>query len=765
MIKKTTVSILLLMIAALSWAGPVDQQQAEENVRAFFTKQSKKGARGIRGISNRQKSLVLEKVSEVADAYYVFNIQYGGFVIAAADDQVPAVLGYTDNGSFDSDDIPDNMRGYLEGMAAEIQAIRQGLGTGVTSNSSDRQAIAPMVTTKWNQGNSSGNAYNYQCPQVSYTGQTKLYYSLTGCVATAMAQVMKYHEWPKEKCEEIPSYESKQKYGNINAAGTLPALPGIIFDWANMKDSYSNESETDASAIAVAQLMRYCGQSVEMKYSPAASSAPTANIALALKDYFGYDDGVRTENRTSYTFEEWNEMIYHELLEKRPVVLSGSSSGGAHAFVCDGYDTDNYFHINWGWGGSKDGYFLLSVLNPYDNSGAGASTTRDGYSYQNYAVVGIQAPDGNTYSSEIKMTAVNFSCKSTTVSCSIWNRTGETHNFNYGYAIGNEDGSFTILTEKTDNNLKTSYGHSSFEYNLADANLSDGTYYIYVVSKEASSEQWLKSSNDYFKVVVNNGNISISIPTHQLSFTSSTLVSDGFANTPQELSAKIKNTGDKEFYGRLYFFIEGIDIYEACTGATVSGNSQSDVSFFFTPTAGGTFRFWICTDSNGENKIGEGTVTFTEAEKQVYVKLTPLNMNTVDGVNYLTTTDFRAQLEIFNNTDSKQTVKLYATLKGSDHSGSWDRSYEVESKVTKTATYTSTLTEGNTYTLTVYKDKTKTDTWQAPITFTVSTSTGIQGVTDNIQEKEPVYYDLQGRIVPHPTKGIYIVNKKKVIIK
>lgn len=765
MIKKTTVSILLMMIAALSWAGPVDQQQAEENVRAFFTKQSKKGARGIRGISNRQKSLVLEKVSEVADAYYVFNIQDGGFVIAAADDQVPAVLGYTDNGSFDADDIPDNMRGYLEGMAAEIQAIRQGLGTGVTSNSSDRQAIAPMVTTKWNQGNSSGNAYNYQCPQVSYTGQTKLYYSLTGCVATAMAQVMKYHEWPKEKCEEIPSYESKQKYGNINAAGTLPALPGIIFDWANMKDSYSSEPATDVSAQAVAQLMRYCGQSVEMKYSPAASSAPTANIALALKDYFGYDDGVRTENRTSYTFEEWNEMIYHELLEKRPVVLSGSSSGGAHAFVCDGYDTDNYFHINWGWGGSKDGYFLLSVLNPYDNSGAGASTTKDGYSYQNYAVVGIQAPDGNTYSSEIKMTAVNFSCKSTTVSCSIWNRTGETHNFNYGYAIGNEDGSFTILTEKTDNNLKTSYGHSSFEYNLADANLSDGTYYIYVVSKEASSEQWLKSSNDYFKVVVNNGNISISIPTHQLSFTSSTLVSDGFANTPQELSAKIENTGDKEFYGRLYFFIEGIDIYEACTGATVSGNSQSDVSFFFTPTAGGTFRFWICTDSNGENKIGEGTVTFTEAEKQVYVKLTPLNMNTVDGVNYLTTTDFRAQLEIFNNTDSKQTVKLYATLKGSDHSGSWDRSYEVESKVTKTATYTSTLTEGNTYTLTVYKDKTKTDTWQAPITFTVSTSTGIQGVTDNIQEKEPVYYDLQGRIVPHPTKGIYIVNKKKVIIK
>ena len=770
MIKKTTISILLLMIAALSWAGPVDQQQAEENVKAFFTKQSKKGARGIRGISNRQKSLVLEKVSEVADAYYVFNIQDGGFVIAAADDQVPAVLGYTDNGSFDADDIPDNMRGYLEGMAAEIQAIRQGLGTGVTSNSSDRQAIAPMVTTKWNQGNSSGNAYNYQCPQVSYTGQTKLYYSLTGCVATAMAQVMKYHEWPKDKCETIPSYESTALYSNINAAGVLAALPGVVFDWANMKASYSSEAATDVSAQAVAQLMRYCGQSVEMKYSPSSSSSSTTKIADALKKYFNYDDGTRTESRANYTIAEWNEMVYQELSAKRPVVLSGQSSGGGHSFVCDGYDADDYFHINWGWGGGSDAFFLLSVLNPYDNSGSGASSTRDGYSAFNYAVVGIQAPDGNTYSTEIKMTAVNFSCKSTTVSCSIWNRTGETHNFKYGYAIGNEDGSFTILTEKTDNNLKTSYGHSSFEYNLADANLSDGTYYIYVVSKEASSEQWLKSSNDYFKVVVNNGNISISIPTYQLSFTSSTLVSDGFANTPQELSAKIENTGDKEFYNHLYLFIEDKDVYVVRTGATVSAGKESDIRFFFTPTAGGTFRIWIATDEKGENKIGESTVTFTEREKKVFVSLTPLNTRTENGVIYLTTTELRAQLSIINNTDAKATVALYATIKGPNKSGLWDKtgsnSYSVEAGQTKTSTFTSqNLQEGGTYTLSVFKDKTKTDSWQDPITFTVSTSTGIQGVTDNIQEKEPVYYDLQGRIVPHPTKGIYIVNKKKVIIK
>ena len=752
MIKKTSVSILLLMIAALSWAVPIDQQQAEENVRAFFTKQSKKGARGIRGISNRQKSLVLEKVSEVADAYYVFNIQDGGFVIAAADDQVPAVLGYTDNGSFDADDIPDNMRGYLEGMAAEIQAIRQGLGTGVTSNSSDRQAIAPMVTTKWRQG----APFYYQCPTIGSS------YCVSGCVATAMAQVMKYHEWPKEKCQTIPSYYVSEK------VGTLSALPAVVFDWANMKDTYSTSTaSTDVSAQAVAQLMRYCGQSVEMKYNTGSSSAETSSVVGALKTYFNYDVGVHKEPRKNYNIDEWNNLIYRELTEKRPVVISGKSSGGGHAFICDGYDADDYFHINWGWGGGSDAYFLLSVLNPYDNSGSGASSTRDGYSASNYAIVGIQPPTENPTLPPLVLDIYSsLSFDGSTLDSPIWNTMGEQVTFDMGYAIKNEDGSLTIIESRSSKTLQDRY-YTHFYFDLSKTNLSDGTYHIYPVIKRPEETEWYTFCKDYYLVTVKDGNVSISIqkPTYELSFKSCTLISNGYTDTAQELSTEIENNGIDEYYGWLYLFIEGTDKYLARTGATVSAGKESDIRFFFTPTAGGTFRIWIATDEKGENKIGEGTVTFTEAEKQVYVKLTPLNMNTVDGVNYMTTTDFRAQLEIFNNTDSKQTVKLYATLKGSDHSGSWDRSYEVESKGTKTATYTSTLTEGNTYTLTVYKDKTKTDSWQDPITFTVSTSTGIQGITDNIQEKEPVYYDLLGRIVPHPTKGIYIVNKKKVIIK
>ena len=754
MIKKTSVSILLLMIAALSWAGPVDQQQAEENVKAFFTKQSKKGARGIRGISNRQKSLVLEKVSEVADAYYVFNIQDGGFVIAAADDQVPAVLGYTDNGSFDADDIPDNMRGYLEGMAEEIQAIRQGLGTGVTSNSSDRQAIVPMVTTKWRQG----APFYYQCPTIGSS------YCATGCVATAMAQVMKYHEWPKEKCEQIPSYRSS------DAVGTLAALPGVVFDWSNMKDTYSYSiASTDVSAQAVAQLMRYCGQSVEMKYNTGSSSANIYSMVGALKNYFNYDVGVHKEPRKNYNIDDWNNLIYRELTEKRPVVISGKSSGGGHAFICDGYDADDYFHINWGWGGGSDAYFLLSVLNPYDNSGTGASSTRDGYSASNYAVVGIQPPTENPILPPLVLDIYgSLSFDENTIEAPIYNTTGEEVTFDMGYAIKNEDGSLTVIDSRLSKVLQKNY-YTHYYLNLSKANLSDGTYSIYPIIKRPDETEWNTFCKDYFLVTIKDGNISISIQktTYELSFKSCTLISNGYTDTAQELSTEIENNGIDEYYGWLYLFIEGTDKYLARTGATVSVGKQNDIRFFFTPKDAGTFRIWIATDENGENKIGEGTIELKVREKKVYVTLTPLKTRTENGILYMTTTEFGANLSILNNTDKKVTFSAYANLVGPNKNDEWSLSYEISAGVTKKVGISSDnlMQEGTTYTLYLYKDNTKTDSWQDPITFTVSTSTGIQGITDNIQEKEPVYYDLQGRIVPHPTKGIYIVNKKKVIIK
>ena len=304
---------------------------------------------------------------------------------------------------------------------------------------------------------------------------------------------------------------------------------------------------------------------------------------------------------------------------------------------------------------------------------------------------------------------------------------------------------------------------------MSKANLSDGTYHIYPVIKRPEETEWYTFCKDYYLVTVKDGNVSISIqkPTYELSFKSCTLISNGYTDTAQELSTEIENNGIDEYYGWLYLFIEGTDKYLARTGATVSVGKQNDIRFFFTPKDAGTFRIWIATDENGENKIGEGTIELKVREKKVYVTLTPLKTRTENGILYMTTTKFGANLSILNNTDKKVTFSAYANLVGPNKNDEWSLSYEISAGGTKKIGISSDnlMQEGTTYTLYLYKDNTKTDSWQDPITFTVSTSTGIQGVTDNIQEKEPVYYDLQGRIVPHPTKGIYIVNKKKVIIK
>ena len=654
---RRIISFLLVLISIQTWSYPIDQQQAVENVKTFLCSQSRKGAKGIRAITRRNHEIIIEKASEVADAYFVFNIQGGGFVIAAADDRVPEVLGYADSGSFDITDIPDNMRGWLEGIAEEIQAIQRGEGEAAGNTETTYTSIAPMVTTHWRQGkgDKNGNAYNYMCPKMRSSSSSDTCYCLTGCVATAMAQVMKYHEWPKEACKTIPSY-----YIDIPGSTTLELeeLQSIVFNWANMKSSYSNESETDVSAIAVAQLMRYCGQSVKMQYRPYGSSASTASISGAFKSFFDYDEGVHKEDRSYYTIEEWNDIIYRELAEARPVVLSGKSSGGGHAFVCDGYDADDYFHINWGWGGSKDGYFLLSVLNPYDNSGAGASTTRDGYSAENYAIVGIQPPTGNSYIPPLQLDIYgSLSFDGSTLDSPIWNTMGEQVTFDMGYAIKNEDGSLTIIESRSSKTLQDRY-YTHFYFDLSKANLSDGSYTIFTVIKRPDDTEWKFLCKDCFIVTVKDGSIAISIstPTSDLSLSieKSTLLTDGRSGFPQEISVTIVNSGKREFYGRLYLFLEGSDKYLACTGATVSAGKQSDISFFFTPSAGGTIRFWITTDEEGKNNIGEGTVSITN---------------------------------------------------------------------------------------------------------------GIKVISDTTTEKKPVYYDLQGRKVDYPSKGIYIINNKKVIIK
>lgn len=237
-------------------------------------------------------------------------------------------------------------------------------------------AVAPLLGgIKWNQG----APYNNMCPL--YDGTNR---SVTGCVATAMAQVMMYYQYPKELKATIKAYTAKS-YGI-----QIPEISsGATYDWDNMLPDYSKSDYNSAQADAVAKLMYHCGAAVEMNYGPS-SGANVTPIILAT--YFGYDaDLMQDLTRTVFTLQQWMTLIDNELKAKRPILYSGQASDGGHEFVCDGSDGNGLYHINWGWGGYQDGYFDLTILQP-TKGGAGSGSAVDGYNRDCSMIIGI-APD------------------------------------------------------------------------------------------------------------------------------------------------------------------------------------------------------------------------------------------------------------------------------------------------------------------------------------------------------------------------------------
>ena len=260
---------------------------------------------------------------------------------------------------------------------------------------------------------------------------------VTGCVATSMAQVMFYHKCPATDCScaPIPAYSTN----TLNSAKeeielAIPALGATSFDWKNMISNYESGDNVVGTAeeqLAVAKLMQYCGSSIEMMYglkNNGGSSAYNEAIPFALKTYFGYDGGISHAYRKNYSYEAWVNLIYNELAAERPVILGGQSMGGGHSFVCDGYDTGDYFHMNWGWGSNGDGYFQLSVLQPR-KYGFGGRSSLDGFSFGQDVVFGIQPPvDGNAdYCMSLE--GLHLGGSDATLSSKTYSRTSSTDDF------------------------------------------------------------------------------------------------------------------------------------------------------------------------------------------------------------------------------------------------------------------------------------------------------------------------------------------------
>ena len=400
---RAAVLLLALISTTMMWADQVTAEQAREQALAFVKNRLTANGRRLAPGAMPQ----LKQESQI-NGLYVFNVaDNGGFVIVSNDDATRPILGFSDNGHIDADNMPDNMRAWLQGYADEIawlqkqpaqsrKSARSRAPQKVGSHSTN--TIDPMIQTRWNQG----EPYNCHC-----ISNTKIQGCVTGCVATAMAQVMKYHQWPTAKTPNVQTH----------SLGGYVSMEGTTFEWENMLNVYTS-GYTSAQASAVSKLMFYCGISVDMEYSAGGSSASSSEIANALKTYFSYNETTQFVQRKLYSEAKWTDLIYFELAHQRPVIYSGQSSGGGHAFVCDGYKNESgidFFHINWGWGGLSDDYFVLSALDP-DNQGIGGSTSTDGYHYDQDAIIGIQKSTVNGPMSGITPNNIDLRFNSMTLS-------------------------------------------------------------------------------------------------------------------------------------------------------------------------------------------------------------------------------------------------------------------------------------------------------------------------------------------------------------
>lgn len=455
-----------LLIPMVVMAGPRSFQQA----KAIAEKQA-----ALLGVTIDQKAMTKARkqgskgeITLSQQSYYVFpNANSKGFTIVSGDDRLPEIVGYSSQGSYDGNNLPEGFISFMKAYQnlynkvnlgdaetlknlAEIKAWRNKKNASAASTS----AVAPLLgNIEWDQT----SPYNNMCPRYD-----SVHVAATGCVATAMAQVMAYYKYPKQLKADIPGYVNRWN-GIPMEIPTITREEGV-YDWDNMLPKYNKEANaTQQQKDAVAKLMYHCGAAVQMNYGPESAASVSAS---KLAKYFGYDADLMMDlNRSTFSLDKWMQIIDTELAAGRPVLYSGQASDGGHQFICDGKDGEGLYHINWGWSGSQNGYFDLSLLNP-EKGGTGSGNSTEGYNRLCSMTIGI-APDNGVVDAPLAtvpdIKAMNYGFLETTTKDHRMNP-DEAFDFWLDYGLGNQtyqafsgyaalgilqkDGSYRIVSQK-----------------------------------------------------------------------------------------------------------------------------------------------------------------------------------------------------------------------------------------------------------------------------------------------------------------------------
>ena len=511
--KKYLLFSLLILSVSL-FAAERTSVEALRIADDFFASRSVTATRSATPItlaatSNQLLSAKKMQAYDAQPAFYVFNKGGNAFVIISGDDEMQPVLGYSLNREFSIDNLPANMLYWLETYQREYHFMRT---TPVTeayqaplkvSTRSYPESVSPLLgEIMWDQS----APYNDLCPE--YNGTR----SVTGCVATAMAQVMRYHKYP-----------AKGKGSNSYTSQTLALAASFdfastTFDWDNMLPQYVSGSYTDDQAKAVATLMYACGVSVDMDYTPDDSGAMPYAAAEALINNFEYSSNIRFLQRDYYQYAEWMDLIKTEISNSRPIMYDGQSTEGGHEFVFDGYDENDMVHVNWGWSGVNDGYFAISALAPSSLGIGGGTNLGGGFSSDQGMIIGIQpSSEGTSYVSNFYVSELTPSATTITL--------GETTNFTftdlYNMSTDFPGGEIAIIAELNDGQtvlatkeasaISASAGYTSYSFNSVTfpASLQTGTYLIYAATKATGEASWSRvrgfmgAATQYYATVSN----------------------------------------------------------------------------------------------------------------------------------------------------------------------------------------------------------------------------------------------------------------------
>ena len=603
---KNKAAFLLLFLMSFSGvitANPISEPQAQAVALNFLNSNP---ATRFRAGQAAQLRLAYAEPDQVSPAYYIYN--YGendGYVLVSGTDRLTQVVGYGLEGGFDPTDVPENFKAWLDDLALLVSELESTSGATLRSSARSTTPIAPLLGgTKWNQG----APYNNMCPTYLKDGETKR--AVTGCVATAIAQVMYYHKWPIQGTGSN-TYTTILNKDSTQSVTLTANFGNTTYDWDHMTPTYGDES-TPEEENAVALLMSHCGIAVNMSYG-SSSGASTRRTMCSLPSYFGYDKGMRFMPRSCYTLNEWTQRIDEELAAARPIIYNGTTaSGGSHAFVLDGRNSDGYYHFNWGWGGKSNGYFVVFDLSPKQQ---GIGSSDGGYNNSQGITVGIQkdaggAPGYTVYASEFytestkvkKGNTAKFQTKSL---AALYSTDPQVTTIVRKVHIYNSAGAVVATSDYTSNttmDMKPGTNYSRTDYVKIPSSLAVGKYTVRVCYESSDG-----TINDFVKVAIGPRQyVNMEVKSDGYAYFTEVAVNPALhvdqisleneALANQQLYSKVtlSNAGD-EYYDDVYFALIKADgtiaaLSDAVRADVGTGDTLQLQMVFTAPDTPGTYQ-------------------------------------------------------------------------------------------------------------------------------------------------------------------------------